>query len=659
MNQQETTIVENKPNRKEAGMALASVLAFAVVISVFVAALLDTMLPIMQKTAQFKGAGTARSFADLGLDYAVQQLNAGLLNCPSSAGASVNWNVPASVINDANSVINVTVAALPSAATAGTGNPPGTSILYDPLLNVQNQYAYRMVTVTSTYGAAVKQLRCLLEPLLTVNAAPRMPYGIFGIVSVVYAGQAGCSTYNGTDPRTNGDTATLGKISEVYGSIGVGLASRSIVEGGSHYEFSDPSSYYSSQYGILAGLTSSGHSSPWATITGNIYSNNRNTSSASAATGPADTFTAANTATWLNLANAHNVLGITNGITAGSTIPTGSKDMYVPQASPAAWTGGLTSWNVGPTNNDGVTYPQPTITTTPTAPTGSSSLGNLNLNNATLVIDSTAASPAGPLGTVSNATVRIPPGAYTINSLTMANNSSIQFTPATQAAINSGTAKPVSFYVSGSNNGAMVVTVDNTSAINMNNGITNPSIANGFNTSGNIGVSTSRGTSILQPNQLAISPPGNSGVVVETAGSAGQFQLYYSGSSFNSTTSSYNTQIILSGNQRMIVYAPSAGVLVGSPAIAGNAPSALTKSCNYYGALVGASVGVISGYGSGGGTFMHYDANLRPTGMTWLNPWQPPPTLIGSTFGGYRAVTWQEAVRPNSANAAQAQWTYQ
>ena len=49
------------------------VMAFGIIITLFVTALLDCVLPILQKTAQFKGAGTARSYADLGLDYAISR----------------------------------------------------------------------------------------------------------------------------------------------------------------------------------------------------------------------------------------------------------------------------------------------------------------------------------------------------------------------------------------------------------------------------------------------------------------------------------------------------------------------------------------------------------------------------------------------------------
>jgi len=653
--------IQSKTIRANKGMALASVLAFGIVIALFVTALLDTMLPILVKTTQFKTAGTARTFADLGLDYAVQQLNAGILNCASASGASVNWNVPTDVLNDPNASVNVTVAALPDSATGGTGNPPNTSILYDPLLNAQFAYSYRMVTVTSTYGLSVKQVRCLLEPLSNTSNSPIMPYGVFGISSVVFAGQAGCSTYNSADPRMGADAATLGKISQV--SSGSSSFGRSTIAGGSLYEFTDPNTALSQQYGLGSAQYSAqpSKSAPFAVVTGNVYSNGSNNTALFAATGPADTLTASNTATWMNLSSqaAHNVLGVENGVANSGTIPSGYQNQFVQQASPPSWTGGLADWNIGPQNADGVTFPQPNITPAPTAPPAANNLGNINLNNATLIIDSTAPAPSGPFGTISNTTVRIPPASYTINSLSLSNNSSVQFTPATQAAISSGTVPPAAFYVSGSNNGSLVISVDNTSTINMNNGISSPTVANGFNTSGNLGLNTSRGTSVLEPTQLAISPTGSSNNVVETSGSAGQFQLYYAGSGFNNNAGSFNTQIILSGNQRMTLYAPATGVLLGSPITSSSGPSTLTNSSNYYGALVGGSVNLNSGYTSGGGVFVHYDMNLRPPGMKWLNPWQPPPTLMGTNFNGYRVVTWQEALQPNAATPSLATWSYQ
>ncbi|MBX9771159.1 MAG: hypothetical protein K2X29_07295, partial [Candidatus Obscuribacterales bacterium] len=643
--------------------------------------------------------------------YAVQQLNQNPAghNCASQAGASITWSVPAGILNDPNANVSVMVSTLNSPF----GNPPPTSTLSDPLLP---PYAYRMVTVTANYGGfvggATKQLRSLLYPINTFAGGPNgnangggggstaaynptgknsnnqvnpggiwMPYGMFGVASIVYAGQAGFSSYNQADPRISADGGTLGKISQVYGGFGL---SRSIVEGGSHYEFPDPQSYYTQQFNIpmqqyKANLATS---APWMTMSGNVYSNGYNTAYYPV-TGPADSYSSAQGDT-----PAHNVYGLQNGLASG--IPSGQPAPNNTLPVTGTWSGGLSQWNPGPLNADNVTYPQPTISPVPTAPTGTMNLGSINLTNgAQLIIDNTAPSPSGPIGTVKGTTVRIPPGSYNINSLSVTGNSSISVAPATQAAIQStaqgsGTVvPPTQLYITGTNNGANVINIDNTSSINMT-GMSNPNTANGFNTSGNMGIKDNNGQSMLDSTQLAISPAGSSSQVVESAGSAAQLQVYYPGSSFNSTTSTYNTQIVLSGNERMVLYAPNAGVMVGSPSVGSGGPSSLASSANFYGALAGGSVGVNSSYSSGGGAYVHYDANLRPksvggtsgggsgglngngsgTGLgnsgNQINPSNPAPLLFANTLGfnGYRAVSWQEAVSPNPGNPNLAGWTY-
>lgn len=697
----------NSP-RSQSGMSLAAVLGFSIVLTLFTTALLSAMMPVLQKTAQFKGQGTARAVAEMGLDYAINQLNTGVMSadCKSSAGSYVNWTVPQTVLNDPLASVTIRVATLPS----GNGNPPGgsaknniangNSILADSLLDQSYDYAYRMVTATATYGATVKQVRALLQPTMVIPgtggngtnntnpgngggnpggggggpqplaAVPGFPYGVFGVASVVYAGKAGYTTYNAADPRFGAEGGTLGKISQVYGGGGLG---RSIVQGGSHYEFPDPQSYYAKQFGIVGNLYNAtlASTAPWNTMTGNVYSNGNNT-----AYYPVSGTGDKNAAAFGN-SPAHNVFGIQNGIAPSNTIPNGQKNGFIPQASPPAWTGGLSAWNPGPLNANGVTYPQPQIPATPNAPAGTPNLGAVNLSNATLVIDKTAPVPSGPIGSVkSGAVVKIPPGNYNINSLNLTNGAQIQIDSATQAAIASGAVPPASFYVSGTNNGSVVVNVDNTSKVNMG-GISGTSI----NNTGNIGVTNSKGASLLANNQIAISPAGTSGSVAETSGAAGQLQLYYGGSSFNSKSSTYNTQVILSGNERMTVYAPNTGVLIGSASVGSGGPSSITSDANYYGAIVGGSVGINSAYDSGGGVYVHYDNNLRKAGMgggqaaglnsalgagDLINPWSPPSTITfggggGSTVlapNGYRAVSWQEAITPNAANPDAAQWRY-
>lgn len=660
--------------RREHGMSLAAVLAMGTALTLFSSALLTGIMPVLQKTGSLKHGNTARTFAELGTDYAIQRLNtiyassnngngntnANGIDCTDTLGSSVSWQVPSDILNDPKAQVTVTV--------ENIGNPPGNfndqrdSILFDPLLNLQNPNFYRRLTVSANYGGAAgktTQVRAILQPIMSAGSGI-FPYGVFGVASVVYAGQAGYNTYNNPimtngvrDMRIGAEGGTLGKISQVYGGGGL---SRSITQGGSHYEYPDPQSYYAQQYNWVGSLYTANPAStaPWNTMMGNSYSNGKNTAYYPV-TGPGDSRTPRYTSGSSDNP-VHNVFGIMNGIQAN--IPNGQQNGVVPVASPPAWTGGLTAWNVGPTNSNGVTYAQPPIAPAPSAPAGAISLGSVSLQNgAQLIFDANAPAPNGPIGTINGETVRIRPGAYSVNSLSVTGGSSIQIANGTQAQIattlatkssSASAVPPVQLYVGGTNNSSVLVNIDNTSSINTN-GISGGS---GFNTQGKNGIANA-----LASNQIAINDPNPaSGLpqITETSGSARQLQIFCSSNGINTTNAegtptTFNTQIILSGNERMTIYAPSTGILIGSPVVGSGGPSAIANDANYYGAVVGGSVGVNSAYGSGGGAFLHYDANLRTnadgTGGvqgTFINPWSQTPPYIGGGRIGYRAVTWQE-----------------
>lgn len=659
-----------KQIRRQSAMSLATVLAMGTVLTLFSSALLSGMMPVLQKTGSLKHGNTARAFAELGTDYAIQRLNEiyaspnpalGGIDCGDTLNSTVNWQIPSNILNDNKAQVSVTI--------ENIGNPPGNfndqrdSILFDPLLNAQNPNFYRRLTVAANYGGGggkTSTIRAILQPIMSAGSGV-FPYGVFGVASVVYAGQAGYNTYNNPiqsfgvpDMRVGAEGGSLGKISQVYGNGGL---ARSITQGGSHYEYPDPQSYYAQQFGIVGSMYSAtpAATAPWNTMMGNSYSNGNNTAYYPV-TGPGDNKTPRYTS-GSSSDPVHNVFGIMNGIQSG--IPSGYQNGTVAVGSPPAWSGGLTTWNVGPTNSHGVTYAQPPITPAPTAPSGAINLGSISLQNgAKLIFDSSAQAPSGPIGTISNDTVRIPPGAYTVNSLSVTGGSSIQINTSTQSQIDrtllnyrsegGGVTPPVQLYVGGSNNNAVLVNVDNTSSINMT-GMTGGS---GFNTQGKAGISNG-----LANNQLAINDPNpSSGLpqIAEQSGGARQLQLFCSSNAINTTNaagtpSTYNTQIILSGNERMCIYAPSTGILIGSPVVGNSGPSVITNDANYYGSVVGGSVGVNSAYGSGGGAYLHYDAKLRHnadgTGGVqgnFINPWSQTPPYLGGGRTGYRAVTWQE-----------------
>ncbi len=657
----------NQRNRNNKGMSLASVLAMGTVLSLTVSGLMATILPVFQKTGSLKNANTVRSMAELGLDYAVQQLNAGTQgwDCGNTQGTTITQSLPQSVTGDANASVSVRI--------TNIGNAPNSSMLFDPILNQSNPNSFRLVLVTAQYGNTVKQLRALLQPIIDGGSgnvpnsntdqanSPQFPYGAFGMASVVFAGQSAINTYNAPTAmmQIGADSASLGKVSHVYSSSS-GLG-RSIAKGGSQLEFPNPQSYYNQQFNIVSQTynASAASTAPWMQLYGNLYSNGTNTAYRALATSDPGVVS--------GLSPARNVFGMANGFVDG--IPTGYQNQSVNVNN--TWGGNVggavTAWNVQPSGSANVTYPQPNIPAAPSAPSGSVNLGSINIRNGgQLIIDSSAAAPTGPIGTINNRTVRIPPASYIVNSLSMSGGSTITIESGTQGQITSGAKSPTQFYVQGTSTPATAVTIDNTSSINMS-GVTSAtggSNPTGVNYQGKNGVSAlTNKTGATASNQIAINQPGdasvNSSNIVEASGNSSQFQIY----------TSSQTNIVLQGNERMTLYAPYAKVTVGSLLNSSGTPISISNNANFYGAAVGANVAVQSGYGSGGGAFFHYDWKLRPAGMNFLNPWAPPapyvPPNSNNTNGnvalpvsGYRAVSWQEAVNPNPGNPQAAQWYY-
>ena len=123
-------IQTTKINRREQGMSLAAVLAMGTVLTLFSSALLTGIMPVLQKTGSLKHGNTARTFAELGTDYAIQRLNtiyatsgngdgnnnANGVDCTDTLGSTVSWQVPSDILNDPRAQVTVTV--------ENIGNPP-------------------------------------------------------------------------------------------------------------------------------------------------------------------------------------------------------------------------------------------------------------------------------------------------------------------------------------------------------------------------------------------------------------------------------------------------------------------------------------------------------------------------------------------------------
>lgn len=637
------------------GFALPNVLALSMVITMFATGLLSAMMPIYQRTGATKNANTARAVAEAALDYVIGRLNTGLsagvpdtsLDPGTTAGTSkISAIDPVLTLgfnfgNNTVPQVNILVENLPVIQNAVTPPYPSDpvsaefksqfsnrSILYDPSLTSLSYYdrncwlrqpgttdtrgakyphPYRRVTVTVALGSVLKNVRVILQPIVTAGSssttsAAGFPYAIFGTQRVEMVGQSATTSYNSTDPRLYADIGTFGATNQV----GTGSVTRGVAQGGYQHEFPNPVSFQTQQ--IVATSTTWNASpvaqAPWVQIMGNVFSNGDTTGywPRSPASGP-----------FANPSGAqpfNNVFGLPDGTIYGAPDGINNATTQPVPVTGNGWSGGITTSYQH--------YDKPQLPAVPQAAAGAVNLGSINLgNNQTLQITPTVSSPI-----LTGNAQKIPPGDYIVNTITLSGNA--------QVTIDAG-AGQTRFFLQGANGGTTAVSVSNTSSINMNGITANTNV----NTTGNNGVTGSATSS-----QLAITPTSQ---IIETSGSANQLQLFYSGTQ----------NIFLLGNERMVIYAPNATVNIGSQPI--------SNAANFYGSVVAGVARVMSSFTTGAGAYMHYDYNLRPNGMPALTDPITAGSVLTMVTGreplitGYRAVTWQEAVIP-STNTSQIRW---
>lgn len=694
--------MQEKLSRNEQGLSLAGVMALGLALTMMVTAAIATILPAFRSINRMNNETVMRNAGDGAVDYAVAMMNtqqpgwdlgAGL-GANVAVGTSTNKTISNAIHGNNNATVNVTI--------SSPGNPPAGSMLFDPLLiGAGFNNSYRMLRVDVNQAGVARSVRTLMQPIIGFvggggnpggpggpgnnpppNANGTHGYAMFGVASIIYAGQAGLDTYNvpAAEPwlaQTGADGGSLGKISQVWSSSG-GMT-RANAQGGSHYEFPNPLSYYNQQFKI-AGQTYNAKpatSAQWMSMYGNVWSNGANTAYYPLL-GPSDPGGTANYSSGLTGSNQTrpngvfgNVFGMQNGVepdvwnplassqTAGNKYITQTPNPSGNMTQHQMWKGGSVGFNEN--GGKGYSYPQPVMPAGEAAPQGSFDLGAVNLKSgAKLIIDHTAPAPTVPINTISGTskTVTIPPGNYKMSSLTLSGSSGgtgakIEIAPATQAAIAAGNIPPVNFYLEGTSTPATAMSVDNASSINMN-GISGTSI----NFTGNTGYPNTK----LSNNQIAIN---KSSGVTETSGGASQLHIH--------STFGNGAKIILQGKERAVIDAPMCDVVIGS-ILNNGSPVPISNDAHFYGSAYAGNIAIQSAYTSGGGAFVHYDWKLHPPGRN--NPWGPmaPNQNGGNNNGGnggaggggggvpqqvtgYRAVSWQETI--NTINGAGNQWTWQ
>lgn len=345
----------------------------------------------------------------------------------------------------------------------------------------------------------------------------------------------------------------------------------------------------------------------------------------------------------------------------GGNMPVPGTSNFINPATP--YTGGyITSPGPGQAGKlDTWLFPQPPIPQAPGAPVGvpapatgglgvpnqtgtyfSSSPLAVTINGGTLRITNTATSVPATLSAGSGQTVNIPPGNYNLQSLQVVNGGKIiiddNIQGQTQFFMNppgSGSSTP------GSGTNAAVY-VDNNSSINY----TGLTAGTGFKSGGTKGYGAD-----LPTDQIAVD---TAAPLKETSGSC--LNLV-----FNSNS---NCNMLFGGNVRALVNAPSSNINVGyQPAtntyVNGGAftmgSTAMAKDANFFGAIIGGNVSVVSSYTSGAGAYLHYDVKLKQIDslpgqpvtfnkpLGWYDPWMFKAGAPGANPASqWRVVSWVE-----------------
>jgi hypothetical protein len=687
--------------RSEEGISLATILAIGTVSSLWLTAMMAIVIPTYQKTAGLKTSTAVRAAAEAALDYTLNQMNNSIsqgnpsdFDAPPQVGSTQLSTISPGTLGLSNANINIQVMVQNLGLQGPQSGQATQPMIFDPQLDQLIQQGklanpYRLMTASATLGSITKNIRVLLVPqsvcpetgLASGNGVPTMPFAIYGVNQTAFVGSVGLNSYvgryngNGTfvnppsprpplnDPRVRADFGSGTTVNQVgYSSAYSGMAL-----GGTQMEFCNPIVTGTQASAAIAQMynASAVAQAPWCNIYDNVYSNYPNagsTSTPSRGMVYADKSTVGTPSSgyiprgWDNTTgnasnqNAYNnVFGLSNVMGAYPFDHVSWPDANYDASTlyPAI----ANNNNMGGILSNAQQYAKPQIPPVPTSPNTAPRLGNINLTGSAMIqIRPGVPAPTAPIGSRSSGVVLLPPGDYSITGLTMSGNSRIIIDPSVNTATN--------FYLEGNVStlaSAPAVNIANTADINMTGitqstaaGITNQIGTTGFNLSGNTGPNGHG--NVNSGIQTAINSQTN---IVETAGSAGYFNLYYngpgSGPSAGSPSNPPSTTFALNGRERMTIFAPNANILVGRG-------SGYSRPSEYFGSVVGNWVTVTGPRTATPSQFtaMHYDIKLKPGGGAFVNPnqnlsvWGNPVNGNWRVNGGYKAVTWQEAKSPST-----------
>lgn len=390
----------NNPSHRTAksGFSLITVTIFGLLATMWISAMLAAVLPVYQKASQSKYYAVARSAAEAGLDYTIDQLNTAIKTGDPSPLDDPIYDAPWQVTTLSSGAIGITGVTV--TVTVKNTSPPAGSFLHDPQLDTANPASWmpvlplpngwRVVESVATYNGVTRAVRSILRPeyvLLPGSSTPPNPYFPSAL-------SASSSIQLNSGTSTDGYNSTLGPYLDTIDPLGGDVASNT-----------------------SAALN--GTSASPVSVGGSLTINSLPMGSTSTvvAQGTGDPATSV-------VKNLLTMNGISDGFVSSAT--------PYPETPPADNVLGLSRAPADSTNPQFPSQPNSQSLIAPSAPEPMNAVkaGAVSLSGtATLKVKAGASPLSTSLANVNSGTIEIPPGNYMISSLNVDGSAKIIIDP--------------------------------------------------------------------------------------------------------------------------------------------------------------------------------------------------------------------------------------
>lgn len=406
--------MNSEKNRNDEGFSLVTVAALGVVTSLWIGITTSILLPSFDKTADSRYATVARSSAEAGLDWAVNQIQTNFksgIDDTSNDGQAKTSTVPASIAGNSGATVTVSVNNIA---------PPASSSVYVSTSATKVNNGWRVVSANANYGGVTRRISVIMEPVYD-SVVGNGPSSLFtkaamGISRVRIRGSAFTDGFNSSKGAYSAKTA------DIYG--GDVASNTEVVLKKKAYVGGDIIVTSGSSTGTDVSVKN-GHSAQDIVVTDQIKVNGSVDSSIHSTTGSSANHSSYNK-------GGDNVFSEGAGTKRSGdyTTPIDTKQGMDQVDLPAA----------------------------PASPSSAYKIGTIQLSgSAKIVFQNGAPAPSGDI-VASSGTITLPPGDYSISQIKLKGSSTIE--------VNSGISSPVKLYLEGSSSGSKVFELGKNASLN-------------------------------------------------------------------------------------------------------------------------------------------------------------------------------------------------